>query len=381
MNEYKVLSRFLIKRFLQITVVTALIEAVIFHVVNDIILTRFFETPLGVGEVMVLFFTMAVQALAAIIDWILPFGISSLLQLSFARLFPAGSILAEVYRSSFSRGIIIWLVLLGTVAIIILPYALAATVFSRIVIREVRTMEEKDRKKALEHERYRNLMLSDIAHDIRTPITSIAGYARALEDGLIDEDKKQDIYDTIQSKSERLNELINLLFEYTKLDSEGYELTKEKLDINELVREAAAYCYQDIEDAGMELEADISEDPFYIYADRMQMERVIHNLLINAAGHNEKGTHIGILTEADEDRMIISVCDDGALIDEGYALHLFEPFVTADESRRSNGGSGLGLSIVKKIIDMHGYTIVLKQSPLKGFKKRFVITVNSTTGS
>ena len=101
MNEYKVLSRFLIKRFLQITVITALVEAVIFHVVNDIILTHFFETPLGVGEVMVLFFTMAVQALAAFIDWILPFGISSLLQLSFTRLFPAGSILAEVYRSSF----------------------------------------------------------------------------------------------------------------------------------------------------------------------------------------------------------------------------------------------------------------------------------------
>ena len=242
-------------------------------------------------------------------------------------------------------------------------------------------MEEKDRKKALEHERYRNLMLSDIAHDIRTPITSIAGYARALEDGLIDEDKRQSIYDTIQSKSERLNELINLLFEYTKLDSEGYELSKEKLDINELVREAAAYCYQDIEDAGMDLEADISEDPFYIYADRMQMERVIHNLLINAARHNEKGTHIGVFTEADEDALIISICDDGVLIDEGYAKHLFEPFVTADESRRSGSGSGLGLSIVKKIIDMHGYKIALKQSPLKGFKKRFVITVNSTTGS
>ena len=377
MNEYKALSRFLITRFLQITIVTALVEAVIYRIVNDVFLNQIFKTPLSVTELFFLFFSLFIRTLAAIVDSFFPFRIASLLEIVIFRMLPAGKTLSELYSSSFPKSIVMWLILFATIVIIMVPYVVAATVFSRIVIREVRSMEKLDRQKASEHERYRNLMLSDIAHDIRTPITSIAGYAKALEDGLIEEDKKNEIYSTMQSKSERLNELINLLFEYTRLDSEGYELTMEKLDVNELVRESVAYCYQDIEDAGMELCADIPDEPFFVDADKMQMERVIHNLLINAIRHNEKGTQIGVFAEADEDILTVSVCDNGEQIDKDIAAHLFEPFVTTDGSRRSGSGTGLGLSIVKKIIDMHGFTIELRQGEWKGYKKRFVMHITS----
>ena len=144
-------------------------------------------------------------------------------------------------------------------------------------------------------------MLSDITHDIKTPITTICSYAKALTDGVVtlDENKQQEYLHAIYAKSMRMSELITTLFEYVKMDSEGFALHKEKADLGELLRENIALLYTDFEEKGMELEIDIPEMAFPMELDKNQMSRSISNILTNALKYNTKGTKV--LIRLDED--------------------------------------------------------------------------------
>lgn len=154
--------------------------------------------------------------------------------------------------------------------------------------------EEREQQQR-EFDRKRNLMLSDIAHDLRTPVTTVSGYAKALADHMVQEPEKQQEYlNAIQNKSVRIGNLINLLFEYVKLDSEGFALNGKTLDLCELLRENAAMLYAEMEENGMTLTADIPEETIPVWADELQLSRVVTNLLTNAMQHNPKGTRIGL---------------------------------------------------------------------------------------
>ena len=275
-----------------------------------------------------------------------------------------------------------------TLVMFAIPIVLTAVWFSRIVAEEVEKNERQEEELREKYERARNLMLSDIAHDLRTPITTIGGYAKALNDGLVDSDEKRKEYlEAIENKSERMSDLITLLFDYVRLESENYHLRLEKTDVAELLRENAAFLYADVEEKGMEFEIEIPEEPIFLAVDRLQVSRVITNLINNALKHNAPGTTIGLQLchaepnckngqkENQEMPLQIIVSDNGAMIDPIIAEHIFEPFVMADASRESKGGSGLGLSIAKKIVEMHGWSIALNQD-FERQEKSFVINMN-----
>jgi len=258
-----------------------------------------------------------------------------------------------------------------------IPIVLTAVWFSRIVAEEVEKNERQEEELREKYERARNLMLSDIAHDLRTPITTIGGYAKALNDGLVTSDEKRTEYlEAIQNKAERMSDLITLLFDYVRLDSENFSLRMEKTDVSELLRENAAFLYADVEEKKMEFEIDIPEEAYVLSLDRLQFSRVVTNLINNALKHNEAGTTISLSMQQKKDEIQIIVKDNGALIAPLIAEHIFEPFVVADASRESKGGSGLGLSIVKKIVEMHGWTIELLQD-FERQEKSFVINIRN----
>ena len=264
-----------------------------------------------------------------------------------------------------------------TLVLFVIPIVLTALWFSKIVAEEVEKNARQKEELREKYEKARNLMLSDIAHDLRTPITTIGGYAKALNDGLVTSDEKRKEYlEAIENKSERMNDLITLLFDYVRLDSENYQLRLEKTDIAELLRENAAFLYADIEEKEMEFEIKIPEEPIFFEIDRLQFSRVITNLINNALKHNKPGTKIGIALEEDKKSGILEivVSDNGDMISPLVAEHIFEPFTMADSSRESKGGSGLGLSIVKKIVEMHGWTITLHQD-FERQEKSFVIKI------
>lgn len=265
---------------------------------------------------------------------------------------------------------------------LIIPYVLGAVLYASMVVREVKIIEAAELAKEREYEQRRNMMLSDIAHDLRTPMTTVSGYSKAIADGMVPEAKMKEYLEAIQTKSKRVNDLITLLFDYVKLDTDGFKLMKQDTDIAELTREAGAFVYQDVEDAGMGFDVDIPEEVITVPMDRLQMSRVITNLLTNAIKHNKKGTDIGLYLYREDDYVRVLVADTGDKIDKENAEHIFEPFVMGDESRSSKGGTGLGLSIAKKVVEMHGFNIKLVQgSHLEkyqipgGYEKAFIIGI------
>lgn len=268
---------------------------------------------------------------------------------------------------------VIWFIV--TILLFVVPILVTVNMFTKVIIEEVRRLEEEKTAYRKDYEKRRNLMLSDIAHDLRTPITTIAGYAKALNDGMVtDEQKKREYLEAIENKSDRMNNLINLLYEYVKLDSDNFSLKKESVDLAELLRENAALLYSDVEEKGMELVVDIPETPCEVEVDSLQMSRVITNLINNSIRHNEPGTTITLeLNDIFYNREVI-ISDDGAPIEESVVDHIFEPFAVGDTSRRTKGGSGLGLSIAKRIVEMHGWEIDLYQNR-RGYKKAFIINV------
>ena len=118
--------------------------------------------------------------------------------------------------------------------------------YSGIVVRKMEEVREYDRRQREAFTRKRNLLLSDITHDLKTPITTVAGYVQALNDGMVEDPEKQKQYqESIRKKSLEMSELITLLFNYVKLDSEGFDLKKERINITELVLQLVAGAYTD----------------------------------------------------------------------------------------------------------------------------------------
>ncbi len=268
--------------------------------------------------------------------------------------------------------------IIGLLFIRILPYLVGAFCYSRIVTRQFNELLAQEESQKLARDQRRNLMLSDIAHDIKTPITTICGYSKALSEGVVGEKDRQSYLDAIYAKAMRMDELITLLFEYVKLESEGFTLHREPGDLAELTREMAALLYADFEDREMELVLEIPEEKVPFEMDRLQLGRAVTNLLTNAVRYGKAGGRVLVRLQEYE----LTVADEGEPVDPEFAAHIFEPFARGDKARSSKGGSGLGLGIAQRIVEMHGGKLALNQNFGEGYTKAFQIrlSVFSTLG-
>ena len=235
---------------------------------------------------------------------------------------------------------------------------------------------ERERNKLIKD---RQSMLADISHDLKTPITTIQGYAKALSDGIISEDEYEKYFNIIYSKSKRLTELINIFYEYSKLEHVDFKLLFENVDLPEYLRIYLASKYEDILDGGFDIEIDIPEKPFYFNIDRIQFQRALDNLLVNSMKHNPIGTKIYISLRIEKDRYRIIIADNGLGIPKEIRDNIFSPFIVGDDSRNTKQGSGLGLAITKKIVEMHGGSIKLNNSFEKEYKTVFEIEFKLST--
>lgn len=219
---------------------------------------------------------------------------------------------------------------------------------------------EKAKKERENLEKERQQLFSSIAHDLRTPITTIKGYTRALLDNLIDSHEKQEEYlNTIFRKADNMSELIDLLMIYTKMSNEEYKLNLEKVDFKEFILEIAAEYFNEFEKSNMYLDIITDYDKVTCIIDKLEMRRVVVNLLINAIKHNKEGTSVRLVVKQENKKTIFEVHDNGGPIKNEISDRIFEPFVSGDESRTSKNGNGLGLSICKKIVLKHGGSIKL----------------------
>ncbi len=205
--------------------------------------------------------------------------------------------------------------------------------------------------------------LADISHDLKTPITVIQGYAKALHDDIADRDLQKQYLDAIYHKSESVAELIQTFHRYSKLNHPDYQFDLKQGDICEYFREYLAGKYQELELAGFALEADIAETEILYAFDHAELCRVFDNIISNTLRHNASGTVIFAGMQETAQEILISLGDSGTGIPEAIQDQLFEPFVTGSEARTQANGSGLGLAISRRIVEAHGGTIALVNSP------------------
>ena len=327
MKKQNDLQWFLIKKFIEILAVVGVVEYLLTFLVNRFVLPNvllyFFpgveENPLLLGS-GVIFFLSAVLMLLILgaLNAMFPSPLHEMVQAAleqmqknFMHTVSAGKTNFSFYELNRGQAILLFLVAFVVVLVILTPYVLGAVCFAKITIKEFRQIQREREEEQKEFDRKRNLMLSDIAHDLRTPMTTVNGYAKALADGMVVEPEKQLEYlQAIQNKSARMNYLIHLLFEYVKLDSEGFSLDRKETDLSELLRENAALIYADFEDAGMEFEIDIPEEVVSVSVDSIQFSRVITNLLNNAIEACEKCSgkkFMKMKLVKEKDNIIISV--------------------------------------------------------------------------
>ena len=254
-----------------------------------------------------------------------------------------------------------------------IPVLLGAFVFSSLVVGKVRALQEQRELELAQIEQQRNQFITDIAHDLRTPLMAISGMSHALADGLVhDEAQRAEYVQSMCDKSDKLGVLVNAVFDYTKLGSGNFELHREMVDLSELLLREAAVAYTDAEEAGMNLTTYIPDNRCTVFADPVQLARVVANLITNAIRHNQPGTEVSVLLVRQAATAFVMVADTGTPI-TGNAADLFQPFVQGDTARTSTrGGSGLGLSICKRVADMHGFDLNLAQ-PYGRFTKAFVL--------
>ena len=280
------------------------------------------------------------------------------------KIFVLNQTVPEKYKFIIQTAIIAILLLLLFIAV--LPYAVAIIYFSKSVSKKVQEQE-------MAIERQRNLLLADIAHDLKTPLTTITGYSQALKDDIVtDEKKKREYLNNIYVKSLRVDEMVSFLFEYVKLQSDGFKLARKNQDLAEVLRENVAMLYMDFENKDIELNVEIPEKPMNAYIDRIQISRAITNILNNSLKHNKSGDSVYIKLKRVDDIEII-IADNGRQIEENIAKTIFEPFAMGDASRNSKNGSGLGLSIAYKIVKLHNGNLELNRIPTKEYTKSFVI--------
>lgn len=236
--------------------------------------------------------------------------------------------------------------------------------------------------KALEQmQESKKRMLADISHDLKTPITTIQGYSKALHEGLVlDKDQEKKYLKYIHDKSVRVASLMDEFFMFSKLDTPDFPIHKVESDICEFVREVTAEYYPLFDERNMNVLVDIPSAKILYSFDRQLFYRVISNILENALKYNPENTNILIKLRKSQGHIEIEIADSGIEIPEDMVENIFEPFFRGDKNRTDSSGSGLGLSISRKIVELHNGNIYL-DTKLQRWEKRFLILLPIETVS
>ena len=218
----------------------------------------------------------------------------------------------------------------------------------------------------------KDLVYAAVAHDLKTPMTSVQGFAKALSDGKIEPEEQQEILDLIYRKSKSMNEMVNTLFEYAKLGTEEYQPVMSSIDLCSLVRDLAAEHYTDLEEHNITLDIEIPDGTITVNGDKNELRRAVSNLITNVYKHNPSGIKAKISVGREKNKAVIMIADSGNTIRDD--MDIFRPFVTENSARTIGHGTGLGLAITKRIVERHGGELYLNKNN-KSYSKSFTAEI------
>ncbi|GHU62720.1 hypothetical protein FACS189418_4610 [Clostridia bacterium] len=226
-------------------------------------------------------------------------------------------------------------------------------------------------------------LITNVAHDLKTPLTSIIGYVDVLiHKSIASEEDKQRYLQIVYEKSKYLEQLIEDLFGFTKTENGQVNLTLGQIDIVELMEQILSEFIPNLEENHLSYEIESNIESKIIEADGHLLSRLFSNLLNNAIKYGKEGKKLILHIEGQEDFVKVSVINFGDIIPEDKLGRIFEKFYRLEESRNSSvSGTGLGLAIVKNIVDMHGGKIEVKSNYLEGtvFCVRFNTKISLVT--
>lgn len=241
-----------------------------------------------------------------------------------------------------------------------------------VAFEEMRLRLKDSLLERLKYEENRKELLSNISHDLKTPITAIKGYVEGIKDGIADTPEKMERYiDTVYSKSVLMNDLIDRLFLFSKLDLGRIQFNFQNIDINTFLKDIFEELKFDY--SKMQLQMDLPMKKIPITADPIHLHRVLVNLVDNALKYSGRDRTIIIVSLTEMDHIVeIALTDNGVGISEESLPRIFERFYRSDPARSSLiEGSGLGLSISSQIIKAHGGEMSAESLKNQGTTIRF----------
>lgn len=294
-------------------------------------------------------------------------------------------LLDNIYELVFERGYFVFIIF-GTTLIIVLSllYKLLNKIFSYVFavsesadklfdknveyinlppemvevekkLNHFKTEAIKNERLARENEQKKDELIVYLAHDIKTPLTSMIGYLSLLSEIKdMPQEQRNRYIDIALDKSYRLEDLINELFDVARFNSEKIVLEKEEINLNLMLEQIADDFYPTLKEMNKKINF-TSDEKTILYADPDKLSRVFNNLIKNAVNYSKENTDIDISIINKENQVTVNITNKGKQIPKEKLDKIFEKFYRLDSSRTSKtGGSGLGLAIAKEIVELHG---------------------------
>ena len=218
-------------------------------------------------------------------------------------------------------------------------------------------------------------MLSNISHDIKTPMTVILGYLEIMR---VNGDPSQEMLGKVEVTAHRVMELITQFFTLAKLEAGDTELERSKLNLNEVCSENILSFYELLSTQDFQIEVDIPNAPIFVMSNSDALQRILFNLISNAIRYGADGKYLGMVLRSDEENAYIDIIDKGRGIPKEFADTIFDRLFTMEDSRNPRmQGNGLGLTIAKNLAVQLGGDITLTSQP--NVKTVFTVTLKKMT--
>ncbi|MFR4439833.1 MAG: sensor histidine kinase [Hungatella sp.] len=229
---------------------------------------------------------------------------------------------------------------------------------------QINELLEKNLKIKADHRRFEitlKKMLSNISHDIKTPMTVILGY---LEIMMLQETISKEMVKKVERKAQNMMELIQQFFTLSKIESGDMDMEISRVDICEICRESILDFYELLSNQEFQVETEIPETAVYIQGNKEALHRILYNLISNAVRYGSAGKYLGISIRNEERYVYVDIMDKGKGIEKPFADRVFDRMFTMEDSRnRDIQGNGLGLTIARTLARHLGGTITLESIP------------------
>jgi two-component system sensor histidine kinase BaeS len=243
--------------------------------------------------------------------------------------------------------------------------------------------ELSTRARALEaSDRTRRQLMADVSHELMTPLTAMRGYIETLTmpEVQLDAQTRQRYMGIVTDETHRLEQIIGDLLDLARLEGGGMTLRRQPADVEQLFNRVAERHERELTERDIALTTNVDAAVGSIVVDADRVEQVLQNLAANALRHTSDGGQISLTAERAGNDVVLTIRDNGSGIPAEHLPHIFDRFYKADASRKAAGGSGLGLSIVKAIIERHGGTVAARNDGGAVFEIRLSAHADGESG-